>query len=692
MARCDCAGGRCSCGVTAGDGIEVTGSGEATNPYVITAVGQPITGQLTVADTPSLNLTMTGQGEVNEPYVISGEVLSSAPGPITQQLSVQDTATLDLTLFGGGTVDEPYVISGDVLGAPGATVGSNLYGYGHSYMAGTRASDDDHRYFNIVARDGDFATFTNYAVSGSAPPEGAWRVLGTWNPATATGGIVLIDHVVNTVTKFWTNQEKGRAAFYNSYVTMCAAIRAANRHTEAFGDAFTYYGTWANLTIAGASTNSSSVAGDYFTYAWEGTEATVLLVGKDAAAGGTLFGTAAWSVDGGPEQLIDLTRQAYTYTPSDTAYGNPILYCPVPIRISGMDSGPHLLKVRNVAGGPVPVDGAYQAAKNPTGIVLIADAHRQRWATLQTDNPGVTADDGNAWEDELNNILYRVAREFGGPIVVTDTPPDWDYDTDMDVDFSDTNAAGGHPNDSGMAKYAAQALKAIRSLGASPAWGDLQVPVLTATSLRHGLYNVPQPVISDDFQRADSATTPGGPWSVIFGRGNTVATAWGIQSGNLYLASQPNTGTKWSYCTVRADTPNWHLRTTLAATTTGQHGILLSGAISNSHLMLALSPSGTTTTEYALTQLSTSGVTSTLALSGVVPTAGDVIDVYRTGATPDSVTGFSAGVVTVKVNGITVINHTMVPSTHWRSPRCGFVSNAITTARWADFLLDGATP
>jgi len=84
MARCDCAGGRCSCGVVAGDGIEVTGSGETTNPYVVTAVGLPLTGQLTVADTPSLNLTLIGEGTVNEPYTISGVVEGQTPIDVEQ--------------------------------------------------------------------------------------------------------------------------------------------------------------------------------------------------------------------------------------------------------------------------------------------------------------------------------------------------------------------------------------------------------------------------------------------------------------------------------------------------------------------------------------------------------------------------------------------------------------------------------
>jgi hypothetical protein len=114
MARCDCAGGRCSCGVVGGDGIEITGSGEATNPYVISAVGQPLTGQLTVEDTATLNLTLTGDGVLNEPYTISGEVLSAPASTIAGQIEVADTATLNLTLSGGGVLDEPYIIYGDV--------------------------------------------------------------------------------------------------------------------------------------------------------------------------------------------------------------------------------------------------------------------------------------------------------------------------------------------------------------------------------------------------------------------------------------------------------------------------------------------------------------------------------------------------------------------------------------------------
>jgi acyl CoA:acetate/3-ketoacid CoA transferase alpha subunit len=119
MVRCNCAAsGGCSCSVREGENIRVTGSGEAGNPYVIEALRQTIAGQVTVADTPSLNLTMTGQGMVNEPFTISGEVIPGAQQPITGQLTVSDTASLNLTLAGQGTVADPYTVSGQVLSAP----------------------------------------------------------------------------------------------------------------------------------------------------------------------------------------------------------------------------------------------------------------------------------------------------------------------------------------------------------------------------------------------------------------------------------------------------------------------------------------------------------------------------------------------------------------------------------------------
>lgn len=57
MARCGCSSSECNCQVVAGDGVTVTGNGNAGTPYVVSA--DPADA-VTVADTNSVNMTMVG--------------------------------------------------------------------------------------------------------------------------------------------------------------------------------------------------------------------------------------------------------------------------------------------------------------------------------------------------------------------------------------------------------------------------------------------------------------------------------------------------------------------------------------------------------------------------------------------------------------------------------------------------------
>ncbi len=81
MARCGCGNaGGCSCLVTAGGGIRVSGTGTESNPYVIESTGTGITGALTVKDTATVDLTMGGSGTVADPYELSGVATISMEG------------------------------------------------------------------------------------------------------------------------------------------------------------------------------------------------------------------------------------------------------------------------------------------------------------------------------------------------------------------------------------------------------------------------------------------------------------------------------------------------------------------------------------------------------------------------------------------------------------------------------------
>lgn len=117
MARCGCAGNTtCTCLVTAGENVTVSGTGQAGNPYVISANASSVD----VMDTSSIDLTLTP----GDPDIISGIVkLDPAAGNLIEltanglrvdcetiadncatTVSVDDTDTVDMTQSPGGVI------------------------------------------------------------------------------------------------------------------------------------------------------------------------------------------------------------------------------------------------------------------------------------------------------------------------------------------------------------------------------------------------------------------------------------------------------------------------------------------------------------------------------------------------------------------------------------------------------------
>jgi hypothetical protein len=76
MPRCDCAGSTCQCLILAGAGIDITGSGNTNNPYVITAT-TTIAGSLVVQDTPTIDLTAVGAGTNTDPFILTANATIS---------------------------------------------------------------------------------------------------------------------------------------------------------------------------------------------------------------------------------------------------------------------------------------------------------------------------------------------------------------------------------------------------------------------------------------------------------------------------------------------------------------------------------------------------------------------------------------------------------------------------------------
>lgn len=430
-----------------------------------------------------------------------------------------------------------------VLGASyPATQGSNLVGYGPSYMAGVRASDPALSFFKLVAESAGFATSENRAVSGATGIENAYDALTDingfgWAPRT-DGGVVLVEPNINCVQLFGPNP-KGFAAAVNATRTLVALLRSRAR-ISASAAAFAYTGVWsaaAGAINGGADARSTTDADATATFSFVGDEATLILHAKDGDAGGTVYGPIAVSVDGGPEKTYTLTDQALSYVPgsSGSRYGSPIVYAPFPVRVAGLAHGPHTIRVRNMtAGRAVVVREALLPAATPPGVVLIADAPRPDWSSS-------TAGGNNTVLAQYNQQLWRVADEFGGPIAVADPTLGWVNATMSDIATHD----GKHPSNLGHAHYAASILPRMRALGFSAAWTGWK----SGDGWDGSTPDVPTPVLSitDNFSGGQAnivgrtTTTGGKVWAVSGGTtvetsaGGIAKTSGGSGNSNAYI-------------------------------------------------------------------------------------------------------------------------------------------------------------
>lgn len=68
-----CSDDTCSCLITAGEGINVAGSGTQSNPYIITADTPDFSGSMQVRDSQTVNLSIFGSGIPSDPFVLQAE-------------------------------------------------------------------------------------------------------------------------------------------------------------------------------------------------------------------------------------------------------------------------------------------------------------------------------------------------------------------------------------------------------------------------------------------------------------------------------------------------------------------------------------------------------------------------------------------------------------------------------------------
>jgi hypothetical protein len=96
MAKCNSAGASCGCSVVAGDGIKITGTGTASDPFVVTAsLSQvSIADNIAVANSTTIELGKKGTGAVGDPVVLSAALTIRSPNGTRWSLAVSDAGVL----------------------------------------------------------------------------------------------------------------------------------------------------------------------------------------------------------------------------------------------------------------------------------------------------------------------------------------------------------------------------------------------------------------------------------------------------------------------------------------------------------------------------------------------------------------------------------------------------------------------
>lgn len=139
MARCGCAGAACSCFLTAGTNVTVTGAGTVGSPWVISAASVGFTPQSTTSIALSLVSNILTASAIIDPttgnlLTITGsglrvdctDVATCVAGSVNIQGA--NSTTVQTAVTGAGTMVSPYIVTSSVIIDP--VVGNRLVGSG----------------------------------------------------------------------------------------------------------------------------------------------------------------------------------------------------------------------------------------------------------------------------------------------------------------------------------------------------------------------------------------------------------------------------------------------------------------------------------------------------------------------------------------------------------------------------------
>jgi hypothetical protein len=240
MPRC-CGGNSCACLIeSAGAQISVTGSGAASDPYIIHGGVD-----LAVVDTSVFNLTLTGSGTTSVPWALQVDFASTAklddlpdvqaPAPTNAQVlgwdaSLQRWTPRSPTVAASGSVQHDTSLSGDGSGGSPLQVNEDASGYLATGAGGLGLSNLGK---NRIVRH--FADSTARSAASPAPDLNALSMLDSvagridyWN------GSAWIEHGMFT-PDYGSGQLLALSGAYSSAVKLRMVVRQVTATTDAGG-------------------------------------------------------------------------------------------------------------------------------------------------------------------------------------------------------------------------------------------------------------------------------------------------------------------------------------------------------------------------------------------------------------------------------------------------------------------------
>jgi len=335
-----------------------------------------------------------------------------------------------------------------INGAPvTALTGCALIGYGHSYVSGTGASDQAHRFVERLGVLIGAASVSNRGHSGDSMIQTLFEVIGgadvtAWTPNTAS--LVVLDSVLNDVLHTTlTSAPQDLIGFTNALRTILRVLRTS-QYVPGGDASITYAGaTWTLPVPTGSrlgQCRTTSTIGATATIAgYIPTEITIMVYGM----------CAAWSPSSTFDVIVGSTVYGGTLLTSDvssadTSGVNPAGYQLNAYRVTGLPSGSKSVVVTNRGGGNNSFffDGyLYPASTAPPSIVVIQDGELASYPAL----PFTTAQ-GNDLLAGHNAVVASVLAEpeWGGDPYVRVVHAGEGY-TNVTMMYSDV----WHRNDSG---------------------------------------------------------------------------------------------------------------------------------------------------------------------------------------------------------------------------------------------------